>query len=400
MKIPLLTVITPVYNGKRFIESCLQSVIAQNCPETEHLIMDGGSTDGTVEIIKRYTERHPHIRWISEKDLGQSDAMNKGIAMARGKIIGFLNFDDYYEPAVLPRVLKIFETMPNPSLVVGNCHILNDDEKITYVNKPCRLSFTNILIGGQKNQFPYNPSAYFYHKSLHEKIGLYDVDDHYAMDLDFLLRAVKAAHIQYVDETWGNFRHIKGTKTFQSRENDQLDRNKMRVMNAYFKKLPWFQRWWIKTIRFFLINQRRHYYAGRILDCLKNPLEITAIILRRLERIPKGAYREQWDFDRLGRKPPELLWKVCSRCRVKRVEAGGVQLGPELFVIGGYQTLDCVLNDVDVLDLKKGKWTARFKMPQTHTGIIGDGERYIYCVAGQRGPYCSPAAPDCFVLDT
>jgi glycosyltransferase involved in cell wall biosynthesis len=282
MKTPFLTVITPVYNGERFIESCLQSVISQNCPDVEHLIIDGGSTDRTLEIIKSYIQWNPHLRLVSKRDHGQSDAMNRGITLARGKVIGFLNCDDYYQPSVLSRILEIFQTLPAPSLLVGNCNILNDDERIIYLNKPSRLSLTNILIGGENNQFPFNPSAYFYHKSLHVKIGLYDESDHYTMDLDFIIRAVKTAHVQYVDETWGNFRYIRGTKTFESRENGQLEPNKMRVMNMYLEKLPGIQRWWVKINQFLFVQRMLHYYASRVKDCLKNPMEIYFIMLRKI----------------------------------------------------------------------------------------------------------------------
>ncbi len=392
MKTPLLTIITPVYNGKRFIESCLLSVITQDCPGIEHLVIDGGSLDGTVDIIKHYAQRYPHIRWISEKDHGQSAAINKGISLTQGDIIGILNYDDYYEPGVLPRILKIFETSPHPSFVVGNCNVLNDDEKTIYLNKPYRISLMNILIGGQKNQFPYNPSSYFYHKSLHEKVGLYDESDHYTMDLDFLLRVLPVTHIRYVNETWGNFRYIKDTKTFQSRENNELEQNKRRVMDIYLKKLPWFKQWWIKAIRYIFILKKPHYYARRIIDCLKSPQEIPAVISRKL------------DSHRTDLRLSKLIWETCAPCPVKRTEASIAQIGHELFVIGGYRELDYVLNDVDVLDLKERTWTSRFKMPpqmpQTHIGITSDGQRYIYCVAGQKGPQCHPAVPDCFVLDT
>ncbi len=116
----MISVITPVYNGEKFIESCIQVVIDQNCPNVEHIIMDvdGGSTDRTVEIIKKYAEKYPYIRWISEKDKGQSDAMNRGIAMAKGEILAILNVDDYYEPNVLNQISKIFETLPEPSLLM------------------------------------------------------------------------------------------------------------------------------------------------------------------------------------------------------------------------------------------------------------------------------------------
>ena len=103
-----LSIITPVFNGIRFIESCIINVIEQNCRGLEHIIIDGGSSDGTVDVIRAYAKRYGHIKWISEKDKGQSDAMNKGIRMAQGDILGFLNVDDFYEPNVLCRIIEYF----------------------------------------------------------------------------------------------------------------------------------------------------------------------------------------------------------------------------------------------------------------------------------------------------
>lgn len=239
----MISVITPVYNGERFIESCIKVVIDQACPSAEHIIIDGGSTDRTVEIIKQYAQKYSHIRWISEKDKGQSDAMNKGIAMAKGRILGILNVDDFYEPNVLNHVLEIFKTLPEPSLLVGNCNVWNDEGKLIWVNKPAKLKLNDLLLGIKVNPFPVNPSAYFYHASLHQKIGLYKVDEQYAMDLDFILKAVQVATVKYVDETWGNYRQIEGTKTFIEMRNGQNDRRLESFLKAYQKELPLLQRW-------------------------------------------------------------------------------------------------------------------------------------------------------------
>lgn len=233
-----ISIITPVYNGKRFMEFCIKNVIDQNCQDVEHIIVDGGSTDGTVEIIKSYADRYKHVRWVSEKDRGQSDAMNKGVAMSKGEILGFLNADDYYEPNVLCRIAEIFKTLPEPSLLVGNCYLWNDKGEMFEVNKPAKLHITDLMLGWNVNPYPVNPSQYFYHKSLHQKIGPYSIQEHFTLDIDFLLRAVQAAHVTYKDEFWGNFRFIEGTKTFQDVQNLLSEQRVGALLNKYKKKLP------------------------------------------------------------------------------------------------------------------------------------------------------------------
>lgn len=208
-----LTIITPVFNGKKYIEKCLENVASQAFPEMEHLIMDGGSTDDTVEIIQKWMVKYPHIRLISEKDNGQSNAMNKGIKQAQGNIISFLNVDDYYEPAVLAKILPIFESLPEPSFVCGNLNIWNDDGSFKHFNRPDKLSLPELL--SHQFEWPYNPSAYFYHKSLHEKTGLYNERNHYCMDYEFILEAAKNTRILHVDEVWGNFCVVEESKTLQ-----------------------------------------------------------------------------------------------------------------------------------------------------------------------------------------
>jgi glycosyltransferase involved in cell wall biosynthesis len=246
-KLSMISIITPVYNGQRFIESCIVNVIEQRCPEAEHVIVDGGSTDGTIQIIRSYAEEYRHIRWISEVDQGQSDAMNKGISMSKGRIVGVLNVDDYYEPNVLNRVLAIFQSLPEPSLVVGNCNIWAENEVLFGIDKSSKLRFEDLL--QPTNSYPVNPSAYFYHKSLHENIGLYKLDEHYMMDIDFLLRAVQVAHVTKIHETWGNFRLIPGTKTFSDKMSEVRFN---RILNDYRRKLPLIMR--IKILPVVFVN--------------------------------------------------------------------------------------------------------------------------------------------------
>ena len=272
----LLSIITPVLNNKRFIESCILNVIEQDCPKMEHIIIDGESTDGTLEIIKAYAERHTHIRWISEKDKGQSDAMNKGVRMAQGNILGFLNVDDFYEKNVLNRIVELFKTLPEPSLLVGNCYRWNDAEEIHEENKPAKLNITDLMLVWRINPFPVNPSQYFYHKSLHETIGPYKVEEHFTLDIDFLIRAVQAAHVTYLDEFWGNYRFIEGTKTFQDTQNNLCTRRFASTLNEYRKQLALHLR--------ILIAIKRLWY-----DTLWN--NRLARLLRILKINPKDLFR-------------------------------------------------------------------------------------------------------------
>ncbi|MBW4524945.1 MAG: glycosyltransferase [Phormidium tanganyikae FI6-MK23] len=238
----MITIITPVYNGELYIEACLRSVIQQNCLEVEHLIIDGGSSDLTIELVKRYAENYPHIRSVSEKDQGQSDAMNKGIRLAKGEIIGFLNVDDYYEPNVLNQAIDIFKTLPVPSFVVGNCNVWDDHGNLKKYNRPRNLSFTDLLLGANINPHPVNPSAYFYHACLHDTIGDYKVDEHFALDVDFILRAVQVATVKHIDRTWGNYREIAGTKTVTDWQTGQGAARSAALLKRYRDQLPFFTR--------------------------------------------------------------------------------------------------------------------------------------------------------------
>ena len=231
----ILSIITPVFNGEKHIQECIEVVINQACPYAEHVIVDGQSTDRTVESIQDYASRYRHIRWISEKDSGQSEALNKGVAMAEGDILGMLNADDFYEPDVLNRVVKIFKTLPKPSLLVGNCNVWSNEGKLLYVNRPSKLKITDLLLGGIFPH-PVNPTAYFYHKSLHERIGPYKIGE-IGQDLPFILSAVQAANVFYMNETWGNYRLLDDTLTVREQKDGSGALRYRRIIGEYYDRL-------------------------------------------------------------------------------------------------------------------------------------------------------------------
>ena len=228
----VLSIITPVYNNVAFIEKCIQNVLSQNCDAVEHIIMDGGSTDGTVEIIEKYASEHSHIQWVSEKDKGQSDAMNKGVLKAKGNFISFLNVDDFYSENAVLEVLDLIMCDENLSFIVGDCDVLKESGELYYTNRPKKLKPWNILSG---YYFPVNPSAYFYKRSLHEKIGMYNTENHYNMDIEFLIEASLVTKLTYFPKKWGNFRLLANTKTVSDQEAGLSEQRKIELFNRFLK---------------------------------------------------------------------------------------------------------------------------------------------------------------------
>ena len=254
---PKLTVITPVLNGERFIEQCLRNVRDQRCPHLEHLIVDNGSTDRTGEILQAWQAKLPYVRLCLEPLRGLSLSLNRGVKEARGEIISILNVDDFYEPGALNEVLSIFRDLPEPAFLVGNCRVLDGDDNEIYTNVPKQLGYYDLLSGAAH---PVNPSAYFYHKSLHDVAGFYDETEKSAMDLDFLIRAVRAAHVKYVDKLWGNYRVYPETLTGQAMATGQLKENNRRIIARYYAKENLFVKMYVRLAKL----KRRWMYKIRL----------------------------------------------------------------------------------------------------------------------------------------
>jgi glycosyltransferase involved in cell wall biosynthesis len=224
---PTISILTPVYNGARFIERCVEHVSSHNIPGLEHVVIDGASTDGTQDILDNLSRNHPHLRFISEKDKGQSDALNKGVRMAASDIIGILNADDFYEKGAIADGIAYLKRHPSVDFVTGDCVILWKD-RAPYINRPKDLRLQSLILGWQFAEYPCNPSAYFYRKSVHDRIGPYDVDDHYAMDVSFILACAASIRMAYVPKHWGNFQCYPGTKTFEDKTNGTARVNAIR----------------------------------------------------------------------------------------------------------------------------------------------------------------------------
>jgi hypothetical protein len=153
--------------------------------------------------------------------------------MAMAAYIGILNADDFYEPGALPRIVEILKNLPGPRFIVGACNILTTGDKLDWVNRPRVLRFENLMMLDDKLwPFPVNPSAYFYPKAVHDIVGLYNLEEHYAMDLEFILAVVQAIEPLYVDAVLGNMRRVEGTKTFNSIRDGSAQHMQRRIRAA------------------------------------------------------------------------------------------------------------------------------------------------------------------------
>ena len=167
-----------------YLDRAIKSVFDQNYPCLEYVVIDGGSTDGSVDIIKKYGDRLSY--WVSEPDGGQSDALNKGLARCTGDIVAWLNADDYYEPGAFLKVIQVFKKHNEASIIVGSCRMFDASgkENVIYTRDVSSRSLCRYW----KSYFvPPQPSI-FWRKEAMQKVGLLDTKLNYAMDLDFWLR--------------------------------------------------------------------------------------------------------------------------------------------------------------------------------------------------------------------
>ena len=180
----LVSIITIVLNRADCIEGTIRSVISQDYPFIEYIVVDGGSTDGTVEIIKKYGDRIS--KWVSEPDNGISDAMNKGIGMASGIIIGMIHAGDYYEPGAISAVVQAFRDCPNAGVVHGNMLLVHPGGTTVAACRP----FRDIEKEGWKEVPVLHPTV-FVKKSVYESYGVFDTSYSIAMDFDIILRLLR-----------------------------------------------------------------------------------------------------------------------------------------------------------------------------------------------------------------
>ena len=202
---PLVSIITPSFNQSRYIEATINSVLSQDYPNIEYMILDGDSQDGTVEIIKKYENKLAW--WVSEKDKGQTDAINKGFARAKGEILAWLNSDDTYEPGAISAAVKYLQEHPEAGMVYGDCNFINEDGRV--IGKFGAAQTNQKLLRQGYVHIP--QQTMFFRAELWKRVGPLDPSFYFAMDYDLWTRISARAELKYVPQTWANFRlHTSG----------------------------------------------------------------------------------------------------------------------------------------------------------------------------------------------
>lgn len=234
-----ISVVTATLNRKEFLPRCIEGVAKQSYPLKEHLLIDGGSTDGAVEVIRAYAKQYPHIRWISEKDHGISSALNKGLAMVTGDAVGVIGDDDSYLPDALAVVAREFSADRDVGLVAGGCDFVRNDGSVWMSQKASFTSRKDLIqcwrTWGRAVTLP-APST-FIRKTVLDVVGGFNEADRYAMDYRHWIEiTAKFPKVKTVDVVLARFRYDHGNVSFSS--NADQWKETLRISKEY-----WGRKW-------------------------------------------------------------------------------------------------------------------------------------------------------------
>jgi glycosyltransferase involved in cell wall biosynthesis len=256
----MISIVTPTLNQGGTIEETIQSVAAQDYAHFEHIVVDGGSTDNTLDILAK----HPHLRWLSEPDRGQSDAINKGIRMSGGEVVSYLNSDDVLRPGALRAVAEAFASQPENGLVAGDCDLIDAHSRVEGLFQ-ARLRRREDLLRYWEwgTGFCLPQPAVFVRRELFSRVGGFREHLHLAMDYDMWLRLAAHTEFTVVSKTLAAFRVTPGTKTRRQRYAMTLEA--YLVSRNYTHLAPWSE-------RFALGLEAHRQIAGHLLTLAEEEL--------------------------------------------------------------------------------------------------------------------------------
>jgi glycosyltransferase involved in cell wall biosynthesis len=229
VKYPKISIITPSYNQGQFLEDTILSVLNQSYPNLEYIIIDGGSTDNSIDIIKKYEECLAY--WVSETDQGQTHAINKGLKLSTGEILNWINSDDLLTLGSLHIVGKAFTIAPEADFCFGDFSLIDEKGRLIISRKSPPYRFRTLFYGRQLSCQP----AVFFRRSVLEKIGYLDETFAFCMDLEFWIRAAsKGMRFRQTKQLLAKARMHRGAKTAQLQE--VLHEEHKAIVRRY---LPW-----------------------------------------------------------------------------------------------------------------------------------------------------------------
>ena len=250
---PRITIVTPSFNQAAFLEQTIDSVLSQGYPNLEYIIMDGGSTDGSIDVIRRH-EKHLAY-WVSEKDRGPADALSKGFSRATGEILAYLNSDDIYAPGCLKAIAEVLSDSA-VDVAYGNMYWVDGDGSVIGEQRQTPFLPMAYLYGGATLQQP----ATFWKRELYLQCGEIDVSYQFAYDTDLFVRfALRGARFKHVNRFVASFRIHSQSKS--SNEFDLCSRELQRLRQAY---LPFpFHSFRARCVRAMATVKRSYWYAAQ-----------------------------------------------------------------------------------------------------------------------------------------
>jgi glycosyltransferase involved in cell wall biosynthesis len=208
---PIVSIITPSFNQANYLEATIQSVLGQDYPRIEYIIVDGGSTDGSVDVIKKHEGRLAW--WVSEQDKGQTDAINKGFNRANGEILAWLNSDDTYNPGAISAAVKFLTENPDVAMIYADCDFINEQGAVIGKFNSAQTDYRRLREG-----YVHIPQqTMFFRAKYWKELGPLDPSFYFAMDYDLWTRIAAHAPIKYLSgQTWANFRLHTSGKTISA----------------------------------------------------------------------------------------------------------------------------------------------------------------------------------------
>lgn len=203
----LVSIITPSYNQRQYLEETIESVLNQTYPSLEYIIVDGGSTDGSLDLIEDYSNQID--LFISEPDQGQTDAINKGFRHAQGDYLAWINSDDTYQPKAVEEAVHYLEAHPRAGMVYGDAMIIDENGHPLAKFNAQPTNYERLLRGSVNIPQP----AAFWRSNLWVQVGPLDPAFYFAMDYDLWVRLAEVSELHYLPRHWANFRLHSGAKT-------------------------------------------------------------------------------------------------------------------------------------------------------------------------------------------